>query len=243
MLLVLSIILFVSPLAVAAGELTAAQITERVDTTLNAFKDQTLKVKMILTDKDGSEEVREFMMMQKGPDKRLGKFLAPASQKGIAFLSLPNDTFYLYLPAFKKTRRIASHLKNTKFAGTDFTYENLEAKRYGKEWEPKLLKKEDLFYLLELTPKPETKTEYGKLLIQVRKDNFYPSKVEFFDKNNNVTKVMTNEKIEMVNGYLIAREIAMTDLKTGHKTKMILEEVKFDTGLSDEQFTERYLSR
>jgi len=35
----------------------------------------------------------------------------------------------------------------------------------------------------------------------------------------------------------------MEDLKAKHKTKMILLDVKFDSGLSDEIFTERYLIR
>ncbi|NIM57731.1 MAG: outer membrane lipoprotein-sorting protein, partial [Candidatus Aminicenantes bacterium] len=80
---------------------------------------------MVLIDKNGKEKDRDAVMLQKGSEKRMIKFLSPADQKGIAFLDLPNDMMYLYLPAFKKVRRIAAHIKNQKFAGTDMTYDDL----------------------------------------------------------------------------------------------------------------------
>jgi outer membrane lipoprotein-sorting protein len=150
---------------------------------------------------------------------------------------------YLYLPAFKKTRRIAAHVKNTKFAGTDFTYEDMEAKRYSEKWIPELLKKEENSYVLQLKPKKGVKSDYSKLVMWVRIDNFYPTKIEFYDKGNKLYKVMVSKKIEKVSGYWVAKEVEMEDLKGKHKTKMLLIDVKFDTGLSNEVFTERYLSR
>lgn len=223
--------------------LTASQILEKVDDIINAPKDQDLKIKLVLIDKEGKEKIREMSMLQKGSDKRMVKFLSPADQKGIAFLSLPDDIMYLYLPAFKKVRRIASHVKNTKFAGTDFTYEDMEAKRYLEKWLPELIKKEDSHYILQLNPKEGVKTDYSKLIMWVRTDNFYPTKIEHYDKGNKLYKVMVREKIEKVKEYWISKQSEMEDLKEKHKTKMLLEDVKFDSGLSDEFFTERYLSR
>jgi hypothetical protein len=57
---------------------------------------------------------------------------SPASEAGIAFLSLPDDLMYLYMPAFGRERRIASHVKNQSFAGTDFSYEDMEAREYAQ---------------------------------------------------------------------------------------------------------------
>jgi outer membrane lipoprotein-sorting protein len=223
--------------------LTASEILEKVDDVVNAPKDQDIKLKLILIDKEGKEEVRELVMLQKGSEKRVAKFISPASQKGIAFLSLPDDIMYLYLPAFKKTRRIASHIKNTKFAGTDFTYEDMEAKKYSEKYIPELLKIEESHYILELKPKEGVKSDYSKLIIWVRADNFYPMKIEFYDKGNKLYKVMTSKKIEKAGEYWISKESEMEDLKAKHKTKMIIVDVKFDSKLSDEIFTERYLSR
>ena len=222
---------------------TAEDILKNADAVVNAPKDQDLKVKLILTDKKGKEKTREMSMLQKGSDKRMVKFLSPADQKGIAFLSLPDDVMYLYLPAFKKIRRIASHVKNTKFAGTDFTYEDMEAVRYSDKYIPEFIKKEGDHYILHLTPKEGVKTDYAKLIMWIRMDNFYLTKMEHYNKGDKLFKIMTRDKIEKIDEYWIARESKMQDLKAKHSTKMIFEEVKFDSGFSDDKFTKRNLKK
>ena len=246
--IVLSVVVFCTIIFISqswAQELSfsAAQILDKMDHVLNAPKDQDVRVKLILIDKNGKEKVREMSMLQKGSDQRMVKFLSPADQKGIAFLSLPDDIMYLYLPAFKKVRRIASHVKNTKFAGTDFTYEDMEAKYFSEKYNPELLKKEEDLYILQLQPKKGIQTDNSKLIVWVRKDNFYPTKIEYYDKGYNLYKLMKREKIEQVDGYWISRESEMEDIKAKHKTKMLILDVILDSGLSDDIFTKRYLSR
>jgi len=221
----------------------AAGILTQVDAAVNAPRDQSMDMKLILIDKSGAEKVRELTMLQKGSDKRMGKFLSPADQKGIGFLSLPAGVMYIYLPAFNKTRRIASHVKNNKFAGTDFTYEDMEAKNYADFWDPKLLRTEDGKYVLELKPKSGTETDYSKIIVWVGTDNYFPSKFEYYDKGGKLTKTMTRDKIEKVNGYLTARESEMRDLLSNHTTRMVVTNIRYDTGIPDERFTERYLAQ
>jgi outer membrane lipoprotein-sorting protein len=229
--------------AVQGNQLTATQILDKVDAIYNAPKDRTATMKLILIDNKGNEEVREITMLQKGSDKRLAKFLSPPEQKGIGFLSLPDGVMYIYLPEYKKTRRIASHVKNTKFAGTDFTYEDMEAKRLSDDWNPELEGSEGDHYILSLKPKEGIRTDYARQRIWVDKEIFYPVRMELYDRGNNLRKVMTAEDIEQMDGYWIARVTIMEDLKTDHKTKMILEEVEYDSGIEESTFTERYLEK
>ena len=229
--------------AAAAGALTAGEIMERVDQTVSAPRDQEMHVKLVITDAKGNESHREMVMMQKGSDRRMVKFTAPPEQRGIAFLSLPGGMTYLYLPAYRQTRRIASHVRNQKFAGTDFTYEDMEARKYSADWEAKLLAEEDGLYRLELSPKEGTVSDYGRLIVEVKAGIFFPVKIEFFDKANRPRKVMVQDKLEQINVYWIAREAEMRDLQAGTSSKMFFTEVKFDSGLADEIFTERYLAR
>ncbi|MGB8658521.1 MAG: outer membrane lipoprotein-sorting protein [Candidatus Zixiibacteriota bacterium] len=244
LVVMLSLILVLSvSTAWSENKLTADQILKKVDEVENAPKDQMREIKMVLTDKGGKESLREMNMWQKGFDKRTAKFTAPADQKGIGFLSLPNDVMYLYLPAFKKTRRIAAHVKNSKFAGTDFTYEDMEGKKYSEKWNPEFLKEEDNDYVLQLKPKPETNTDYSKLVMWVNSANFYIVKIEHYDQAGKLRKVLNFEDVKQINGYWIATVMVMNDLKEEHKTRMTLSNVKYDTGLTDEIFTERYLSR
>jgi outer membrane lipoprotein-sorting protein len=119
----------------------------------------------------------------------------------------------------------------------------MEAKRYSEKYVPELLKKEEDHYILQLKPREGVKTDYSKLIMWVRTDNFYPTKIEHYDKGDKLYKIMIREKIEMVNGYWVSRESEMEDLKAEHKTRMIIVDVRVDSGLSDDKFTKRYLSR
>lgn len=221
----------------------AAGILTQVDAAVNAPRDQSMDMKLILIDKSGAEKVRELTMLQKGSDKRMGKFLSPADQKGIGFLSLPAGVMYIYLPAFNKTRRIASHVKNNKFAGTDFTYEDMEAKNYSGSWLPKLLRSEDGKYVLELKPKNGAETEYSRIVMWIGEQDYYPLKFEYYDKGGKLSKIMTRDKIETVGGYLTARVTEMRDMGSGHTTRMVITNIRYDSGIPDDRFTERYLSQ
>ena len=222
---------------------TAGDILKNADAVVNAPQDQEISLKMTLTDKDGNDKIREMKMYQKGDEMRLVRFLSPADQKGVSFLSLPDDVQYLYLPAFHKVRRIASHIKNDNFAGTDFSYDDMSASKYAEEYDATLLEKTDDFYILELIPKVGVEKSYSKLKMWVRQDNFYPIKVEFYDKNSTLWKLFESRNIKKNGKYWVASEAEMIDLKKEHSTKMITEKVDLDKGLSDNLFTKRNLKR
>ncbi|MEO0206912.1 MAG: outer membrane lipoprotein-sorting protein [candidate division WOR-3 bacterium] len=227
----------------AEQSLTADVVLKKVDEVLSAPEDLSALMKINIINKDGDVKNREIKMYQKGSNKRLVKVIAPADQKNIGFLSLPDDIIYVYLPAYKKTRRIAAHVKNQKFVGTDFTYEDLEAKNYSEKWRPEIFKNEKELYLLELVPKPNYVSEYARVNLYVRKEDFFPVKSEFFNKKGEMIKQMEILKTEMIKGYIVPKSYVMQDLRSGNRTEMVMEQVMVDTGLKDDIFTERNLAQ
>jgi outer membrane lipoprotein-sorting protein len=223
----------------SANAQDAGTILKKMDDVMYSPKDMTGKNKIVLIDKNGKQEIREASIQQKGTDKRIFRFTAPASQSGISVLSLPDDIMYLYLPAFGKERRIATSAKNQNFAGTDFSYDDMESVLFSVKYTPKLMKTEGNVYVLELTP-IGGKSDYSKVMVHVNKTDYYPELMEFYDKGN--TKVKEAKyTFEKIGNYWNAAEIEMTDLKKNHKTKMQMSDVKYDTGLSDDEFTVRRL--
>jgi outer membrane lipoprotein-sorting protein len=216
----------------------AATILKKMDDVMYSPKDMTGKNKIILIDKAGKQEIREAYIQQKSTDKRMFRFISPSSQVGIAVLSLPNDVMYLYLPAFGKERRIASSAKNQNFADTDFSYDYMESVLFSIKYTPKLIKTETNVFVIELTPKG--KSAYSKVIAQINKTNYYPEKMDFYDKAGNKVKE-AKYIFKKIGKYWNAAEIEMTDLKKNHKTKMQMSDVKYDTGLSDDEFTIRKL--
>jgi outer membrane lipoprotein-sorting protein len=184
-----------------------------------------------------------MVMLQKGREKRLVRFIAPAEQRGIAFLSLPGDLQYLYLPAFNKVRRIATSVKNTNFAGTDFTYDDLEAAKWSDKWNAVVKSSDKDTTLLELTPKSGRTSDYSKQIVTVKNDSFYSVRVEYYDKSETLAKVLTRGDLKQVQGYWVAMSTTMEDLKKQHKSEMLVSDLKLDSGIGDEKFTERYLSQ
>ena len=224
----------VTVLSLNVNAQSADQILGKADSVLNAANDAKVTSTMTITDKGGAKRERTLELYQKGNDKRLVRFLTPADQKGIAFLSLPGDNQFLYLPAFGKVRRIASHVKNTKFAGTDYSYEDLEASLKSKNASE---------YVLTLKPKKGTKSDYGQLEITIKADSYYPVRVEFFSKKGVAVKRLTVKEIGKYNGVLMPKDSEMADLQSGSTTRTVLQGVEVNKGLKDEVFTERNLAR
>lgn len=221
----------------------AKVILSHVDSVMNGPKDRQMKMTMILIDKHGEKSIREGESYQKGDSYRLIRFTKPADQRGITFLSLPHDVMYVYFPAFKKIRRIASHVKNSTFAGTDFTYDDLSTFKYSKDYNPTLLSETDSTYVLKLTPKPGVKKDYGYLKMWVDKKTYHILKIEFYDKSGNLWKILTFQNIRKIKNYWISGEMDMKDVKKQHTTLMKLKDIKLDTGIPNSFFSKRNLRR
>jgi outer membrane lipoprotein-sorting protein len=240
-ILLIAIILAFSGFSVNAQ--TAAEILKKTDDVMYAPKDQSAKVKIILTDKKGNQQEREAGYIQKGSGMRLFKFTAPASQMGIAFLSLPDDVMYIYLPAYEKERRIASHVKNQNFAGTDFSYDDMESKPLSDEYNAELLAETGDAWKLKLVPKEGVQSDYSRIEMVINKDNNYLRQADYFDRGGQKVKQLLNKKIEKTDGYWAATEIEMTDLVKQHSTIFKTMELSFDDNLTADHFTVREMKK
>ena len=227
----------------SAFALSGDEILKKAEDAINAPKDRVATEKMTLIKADGSEKHRELKFYQKGSDKRLSIFLAPADVKGVGFLSLSEERMYLYLPAFRKIRRIASHIKNEDFMGTDFSYEDMSETEYTDDYTATVAKEETGQYILELTPRPDADVSYSKQMMWVDKKTFIPTKTQYYSKRGKLVKVMSAEDIEQIDGYWFPLKITMETVKTKHRTLLEIVEIEHDTGLSDNFFTQRNLKR
>ncbi len=213
----------------------AEKLLENMDNLRSAPKDKQATVQIILTDKSGKEKVREASLKQKGKYKKLYRYTKPEKQAGIATLSLPDDKLWLYMPAFNKPIKISLLSKSQAFTGTDFSYEDMSGNSYSERYTPKLVVSTNTeIYLLELTPKTN-KSKYSKILLYLNRTYFYPVKMEYFNKSSKYSKVATYKYAK--NGkYWYAEEVLMTDIKKNHSTGIIMTDIIFDQGISDDVF-------
>jgi len=221
----------------------AQDILTRVDAAMTDSKDQVSTLTMVLEDADGKTKERTLSLQQKGGQLRMMKFLSPAEVKGVGFLSLSDEEMYLYMPEFDKVRRIASHLKNDTFMGTDFSYGDMGSTSYATRYDARLINKDNGQATLELTPKKGQDVSYGKLAMTVDLERYLPRRIDFFDQAGQPWKVMQYDQVEKVSGRWVPRSISMRDLKKKHATRMMMADIQFDTGLKDSDFSQRMLKR
>ena len=214
-------------------------ILQNMDKIIFSPKDKQGKVTMILTDKTGKEKVREATMLQKGYDKKLYRYTKPESQAGIATLSLSDDVMWLYMPAFVTPRKISMVAKGQAFNGTDFSYEDMVTTPYSDRYTPSLLESQKDVYVLKLLPK-STKSSYSQIIVSIDKSNGYPVTIQFYNGQGKKFKEAAY-RYEKVGKYWNAAEVVMKDLEKSHSTKILLSDVKFDQGLSDDLFAVKNL--
>ncbi|MDW5289642.1 outer membrane lipoprotein-sorting protein [Formosa sp. PL04] len=213
----------------------AETILQNMDNLMSAPKDRVATIVMTTTNKREDEKVREAAYKQKGTDRKMYRYTKPEKKAGIATLSLPGGIMWVYMPSFGKPIKISLLSKSQAFTGTDFSYEDMSGIPYNDRYIPTLVKSDsEEYYMLQLTPR-EDKTTYSKIIISIDKKNYYPIKMAFFDKDNIYEKLATYTYAKKDN-YWYAKEVEMTDLQKNHSTQIIMKDIKFDQGLTDEEF-------
>lgn len=240
-------LLIAAPLLRAEG-LPASKIAERALSS-NAFRytDARTRVRMVLTASDGkhSERVLEVLgRSQGGGYQSVVRFLAPQDIAGTAFLMIERGSSgseqYLYLPAIKRTRRIAGRERDGSFMGSDFTYADLQGLD-PKDAEHKRLPDEkignDACYVVESTLLPGAKVAYGKVVAWVRQSDFIALRTRFYDRSGKLAKTLYSRRIRNVDGSPVVVEARMQNEQSNHTTELFVDSIEHLGDLSDAQFT------
>jgi outer membrane lipoprotein-sorting protein len=214
-------------------------------------KSSMAKSKMIIVNEKGEMREREILTYTaeiKGIRKSLIKFLEPADVKDTSFLHIENpkgeDEQFLYIPAIKKTRRIAGSQRSSSFMGSDFSYSDFE-KRDVDAGEHSLIKEENYkghdVYVVESIPRDDP--DYSKFVQWIRKDNFVPIRVDFYDKKGNLIKRLEVEKLENIDGYWISTKTVMQSLTKNKKTVIEIIEIKNNIEIPEKYFLPQNLGK
>lgn len=145
----------------------------------------------------------------------------------------------------EKNKRISSDSKSDYFMGSDFTYDDLGDRQPDQDVH-KLLREEKLngedCYVVESIPKDKDYM-YSKTITWIIKDKWIGLKKEFYDEDEELLKILKVNKYEDINGFWIITNTEMKNEQKDHKTIMILKNVKINTGINDDKFTERIMTR
>jgi len=251
--IVLTSLLLLASTSFAAEQLTPEQIAQR---TYDRYigDDMQMRGTMELISKNGHIRNRDYISLRKDSDakrKQLIRFKSPADIDGTAFLTLETDhnsntEQHLYLPALKRTRRIVASQMGRSFVNSDFTYEDMQ-RHPVESWNYQLDGEETISghacYILVSTPKPDTDTQYSKLVSWIEKKDFIPLKTNFYDNKGRQAKDYSVVSFEMIDKIATETEVLMEDLPSGHKTRLKTLQIRYNSGLKDSLFTTRSLEK
>ena len=218
------------------------------------FGDFIADMKMILKNRKGQESVREIRIrtleMENDGDKSMSIFDEPADVKGTAMLTfshgLEPDDQWLYLPALKRVKRIASKNKSGPFMGSEFAFEDLgsqEVEKYNYKYLRDEACGEWQCTVTERTPAYKY-SGYSKQLVWLDKEAYRVVKVEFYDRKNDLLKTLeVSGHQQYLDHYWRPDEMFMQNHQTGKSTRLLWNNYQFKTGLDEKDFNKNVLKR
>ena len=218
------------------------------------WQDSKTAMKMVLRNRQGETSDREIrsrtLEVQGDGDKSLIIFDRPADVKNTAFLSYTHaikpDDQWLYLPALKRVKRIASANKSGPFMGSEFAYEDIssqEVKKYSYKWlRDEALNGQETFVVERI---PQYKhSGYTKQHAWIDKEHYRLLQVEYYDRKGALLKTLSaSEYRQYLGKYWRAHRMDMQNHLNGKSTTLMFSDYQFQNGYSDRDFDRNSLKR
>ena len=238
------------------GEPTGHEIAVLVDEREDG-DDQISESTWTLTNKAGKQRIRQtlrYWMDYDGKDGLSSKsfiyFDRPPDVKDTTFLNWSQEDYqadddqWIYLPALRKVRRIASGDKENSFMGSDLIYDDMGDREV----------EEDTFTLLRVENENSTKMYvvqaiakkpnyiYSKRIAWINGARWTPEKMEFYDRKGRLLKIAESDWVQ-IDGIWTPTKMVVNNQLTGHQTLIENKNVKYNQGLKESLFTERSLRK
>jgi outer membrane lipoprotein-sorting protein len=227
----------------ASADPPGDKVLKGMEDAMNRAKTQYMEYEVTNQEPGKAEKKMALKVYIKG-EKRMTEFTAPADMKGTKVLILSPTQMYVYLPAFGKVRRIASHVTDQGFMGLAFTQDDMATQIYSSVYAAQLASETGGEWKLAVTPKGGEKTAHGKIEFTVAKDKSVPTEIKYFNTGGQHVKTETRSKYSCEGNVCTPGELKMVDhTKGGHWTKLVRTAWKVNENLSDDLFSKRNLEK
>ena len=217
-------------------------------------KDSTYRGTLEVVAKNGKTNRKSFTFNKVGSlgnSKTLVRFTDPVEVRGVGLLSLnqqgANERQWMFTPAIQRVRRIAPQERSRRFIGTDFTNEDM-AERVLDDFTYKLLTEGEVIdgrktYKIEGRPVSADRSQYQYVYLWVAQDIPYLVMAEYYDQDGKRIRLLKASQIEKIAGIWIARRLEMSTVAENTRSILVIDDVKFNTGLKEDLFTLQALEK
>ena len=242
----LALLLALAPLSALAQ--SASDVFDEVERRQNLVTSESASIRMEIVDERGRTRTRSMDLRTKldgDRTKSILVFTGPADIRGTGLLTVEadgGDEQKLYLPALGRVQRIAGSKRGERFAGSDFTYEDLGT-RDPEQYTVKMVETTPDAFVFEARPK-DSDSKYSLIVLTVDRERYVVERAEHYDRGNELAKVLTaTDFAEAVTGAWRANRMVMEDVQADRRTVLTFTDRETGTSLRDDLFTERRLQR
>jgi outer membrane lipoprotein-sorting protein len=179
--------------------------------------------------------------LQTNGASKLYEFTAPPDMQGTKVLILSPTQMYVYLPAFGKVRRIASHTHDQGFFGLAFSQDDLATTSYGVQYAGQIAAQTPAQYVLVLTAKDVPNAAYAKIEMPVAKDRMIPLQLKYFNAEGANIKTETRSNYSCAGAACTPGEIKMVDNVKGNWTRLVRKSWQQNVAIPEDVFSVRNL--
>lgn len=234
-------LLFLAPLGVAAPN--GQELLTKMDTALTKAKDNVFTFDMAIQN-PGKEARHVVQQVYTRGQKRYIVFLSPGDIKGTKMLSISRDKMYVYLPAYRKIRRVASHARSQTLFGADYTYDEMSTVTYADIYQAKSVKETATHYTVDAALRSGKEAPYARIVFKIRKKEMLPDELHYYSAKGNHIKTETRSDFSCNKGACSAAKLKMVDhTRNDHWTTMQRKTWEVNTDFSERVFSVRNLQR
>ena len=229
--------------------MSADEVLALVDENLMKVEDSTYRVELSVVRSEKVIKTMQFKVILKGLFKKHITFVAPGDLAGTAIVTTNDQVTYVYMPAYGKVRRVASHVNNQGFMGTDISGEELGTAALSRGWNASITKENESEWVLKLVPEKNNESTYAKMVVTVSKKYGGVERIDSYNADGKKVKTQVRSKWETFKDKKGTVSVTMptyyviTDHLTGSKTLMKFLDCEVNQNVPDSIFTRRSLMR
>jgi outer membrane lipoprotein-sorting protein len=244
--LALVLLLLANLQGIYAQGLSADEIIKKADEKNRGLSSQgTLTMTVIRPDWTRTITMNSW---SKGRDYSMVLITAPAKDKGQVFLKIKTE-MWNWVPSIDKTIKIPPSMMLQSWMGSDFTNDDLvKQSSIVVDYTHKLLGKEKVrdqeCYKIEMIPLPDAPVVWGKVIMWVTTSGYDQWMAEYYDEDNKLVNVQNSYDIRHMSDRDIPTRIEISPQnKKGQKTVLHIDEMKFNTRIAEDFFSQQNMKK
>lgn len=241
----LILFMFLVPAVIYAQD--AKEIVKKADAKMKGEQSSISQMTMKIV-RPTWERTVSFKSWSKGTDYSMVLITAPAKEKGQSFLKFKRE-MWSWSPSINRMIKLPPSMLSQGWMGSDFTNDDLlNESSIVVDYTHKLLGKEAVSgkscHKIELIPKENAPVVWGKIILWISADEFLQLKAEYFDEDNYLVKTEVASDIKTMSGRVIPTRFELVPAdKEGNKTILIMDNIEFNTPLSESFFTQQSMKK